>query len=145
MNRTYILKGCVFQRKSKSNCLVEVVKVDDFQVKVLEYNESGCEYIVVDISDLKEIPLSIPILKSLGFEEKEDVLMGLPYEHYWQKLVNERVVWIVDDKGILKFATIDTDAYYGVRFSPLPYLHELQNIIGPIDVAKLFKELKTVR
>lgn len=88
--------------------------------------------------------MSIPILSSLGFEEKEDILMGLPYEHYWQKLVNGQVVWIVDDKGILKLATIDKDAYYGVRFSPLPYLHELQNIIGPIDVAKLFKDLQTV-
>ena len=137
-------KRSVFQLRSKANCLVEVVKVEDSQAKVLEYNERGCEYNVVDISDLMRIPMSIPILSSLGFEEKEDVLMGLPYEHYWQKLVNGQVVWIVDDKGILKLATIDKDAYYGVRFSPLPYLHELQNIIGPIDVAKLFKELQTV-
>lgn len=142
---TYIFKGSVFQLKSRSNSLVEVVKVEESQAKVLEYNERGCEYIVVDIFDLKEIPLSITILKSLGFEEKEGILIGLPYEHYWQKLVNGHVLWIVDEKGILKFATIDTDAYYGVRFSPLPYLHELQNMIGPIDVAKLFKDLKTVR
>lgn len=137
-------KRSVFQLRSKANCLVEVVKVEDSQAKVLEYNERSCEYNVVDISDLKRIPMSIPILSSLGFEEKEDILMGLPYEHYWQKLVNGQVVWIVDDKGILKLATIDKDAYYGVRFSPLPYLHELQNIIGPIDVAKLFKDLQTV-
>lgn len=136
-------KGTVFQLMSKTNCLVEVMKVEDSQAKVLEYNERGCEYIVVDISDLKRIPLSIPILSSLGFEEKEGIFIGLPYEHYWQKVSNEHVVWIVDDKGILKFATIDANAYHGVRFSLAPYLHELQNIIGPIDVAKLYKDLKS--
>ena len=134
-------KRSVFQLRSKANCLVEVVKVEDSQAKVLEYNERSCEYNVVDISDLKRIPMSIPILSSLGFEEKEDILMGLPYEHYWQKQVNEHAVWIVDDEGIMKYATIDANAYHGVRFSNAPYLHELQDIIGPIDVAKLFKDL----
>lgn len=145
MKGNRILKGSVFQLKSIVNSLVEIEKVEDSQARVSLYDENGSTCINVDVSDLEGIKLSVPILKSLGFEEKEGRLMGLIYEHYWQKQVNERVVWIVDDKGILKFGTIDTDAYYGVRFSPLPYLHELQNIIGPIDVAKLFKELKTVR
>ena len=109
---------------------------------VLEYNESGSEYVVVDISDLKKIPLSIPVLKSLGFEEKNGPLMGLPYECYWQRQVDEHVVRIVDDAGTMKFATIDADAYYGLKFLSAPYLHELQNLIGFIDVAKLFKDLQ---
>ena len=145
MNRTYILKGSVFQLKSKSNCLVEVVKVEDSQAKVIEHNESGSENIVIEISDLKKIPLSIPILKSLGFEKKEGILMGVPNAHYWQKQVNEHFVWIVDDKGTMKYATIEANAYFGIKYTPAPYLHELQNIIGPIDVAKLFKDLQTDR
>jgi hypothetical protein len=145
MYKSVLLKGCVFQLKSNLNCLVEVVTVENYQAKVLEYNESGIEQVVIDISELKEIPLSIPILNSLGFEERKERLMGLPYEHYWQKQVNKHIVWIVDDNGILKYATIDANAYHGVRFSPAPYLHELQNIIGPVDVAKLYKDLQIVR
>lgn len=140
-----IIKGNVFQLKSKPNCLVEVVIVEDSHAKVLEYNERGSACIVVDISDLKKIPLSIPILNSLGFEEKEDRLMGLPYEHYWQKQFNEHVVRIVEDEGILKFATIDIDAFHGVKFSPVYYLHELQDVIGSIDVPRLFKDLHIAR
>ena len=142
MSKSCILKGGVFQLKSKVNSLVEIIKVEDSQAKVSLYNENGSECNIVDVSDLKGITLSVPILKSLGFEEKEGQLMGLPYEHYWQKQVDEHVVWIVDDGGTLKFATIDVDAYHGVKFTPAPCLHELQNIIGLIDVAKLFKDLK---
>lgn len=142
MNIKDIIKGCVFQQKSKNNCLVEILKVEEPYVRVVAYNINGSENDVVDISDLKEIPLSIPILKSLGFEEKEGILMGVPNEHYWQKLVNEHFVWIVDEKGTLKYATIDSNAYFGIKYTPTPYLHELQNVIGPINVAKLLKDLK---
>lgn len=145
MNKSVLLKGCVFQLKSNLNCLVEVVTVKNCQAKVIKYNKSGSERVFIDISDLKEMPLSIPVLNSLGFEDRKERLMGLPYEHYWQKQVNKHIVWIVEDNGILKYATIDANAYHGVRFSPAPYLHELQNIIGPIDVAKLYKDLLTVR
>ncbi|MBQ9229887.1 MAG: hypothetical protein IJ190_01770 [Prevotella sp.] len=142
MIKDVILEKSVFQLKSKPNCLVEIVKAEDSKVKVSVYNEKGNEYDIVDISDLKGISLSTPILKSLGFEEKEGRLMSLIYEHYWQKQVNEYLVWIVDDKGILKYATIDANAFHGVKFLPAPFLHELQNIIGTIDVPKLFKDLK---
>ena len=145
MSENCILKGSIFQLKSKPNCLVEVVNVENSHVKVLEYNESGNIYVVIDITDLQGIPLSIPVLKSLGFEEMERNLMALPYEHYWQKQVNDYLVWFVDDKGILKYATKDANAFHGVKFSPAPYLHELQNIIGIIDVAKLFQDLKPTR
>ena len=141
MNSKFIIKGSVFQLMKDPNCLVEIVDNDEQHARALMYNQNGCEFIVVDFSHLKEIPLSIPILNSLGFEEKEGRLMGLAYEHYWQKQVNEHAVWIVDDEGIMKYATIDANAYHGVRFSNAPYLHELQDIIGPIDVAKLFKDL----
>lgn len=144
MNKKDIIRGRVFLLKSNNNCLVEILEVEKSQVRVIVYNITGNEIDIVDISDLQGIPLSIPILNSLGFEKKEGQLMGLPYEHFWQKQLNDYILWILDDEGILKFATIDTDAYYGVKFSPLPYLHELQNIIGPIDVAKLFKDLQTV-
>ena len=144
MNIKEIIKGNVFQQKSNNNCLVEILKVEEPYVRVVAYNINGSENDRVNISDLKEIPLSIPILNSLGFEEKEGILVGLPYAHYWQKQINEHFVWIVDDKGTLKYATIDSNAYFGVKYTPAPYLHELQNIIGPIDVAKLFKDLQTV-
>lgn len=142
MKGNRILKGSVFQLKSIVNSLVEIEKVEDSQARVSLYDENGSTCINVDVSDLEGIKLSVPILKSLGFEEKEGRLMGLIYEHYWQKQVKEYLVWIVDDAGVLKFATIDADAYHGVEFSPAPYLHELQIIIGDIDVSKLFKDLK---
>ena len=128
--------------KSKPNCLIEIVRQEDSQVKVLMYDESGSEYDVVDVSDLKRIPLSIPILKSLGFEEREGKLMGRPYEHFWQKHINGYNLWIVDDERVLKLATVDAEAYFGVKFRPAPYLHELQKIIGNVDASKLYKDIK---
>ena len=142
MNKSCILKGGIFQLKSKANSLVEIIKVEDSQAKVSLYDENVSMCIIVDVSDLKGIALSIPILKSLGFEEKEGQLMGLPYEHYWQKQVNEHHVWIVDDEGIFKLAIVDVNAYFGVHFIHAHFLHELQNYIGHIDGFKLCKDIK---
>lgn len=144
MNKIDNLEGCLFQLKSKPNCLIEIEKLEVLQAKVLAYNEDGSEYDTVDVSDLKGIPMSIPILESLGFDEKEGYLMGLPNTHYWEKQIDGYYLWIVDDDGVLKQATIDADACYGVRFTPAPYLHEMQTIIGSVDVAKLFKDLNYV-
>lgn len=145
MNKKEIIKGCLFHLKNKPNCLIEVVKLEDSKVKAIVYDENGSEYDEVDISDLKSISLSITFLKCLGFEEKRGILMGLPDEHYWQKIINNHIIWIVDDAGTLKFATLDADAYHGVKLSQAPYLHELQNIIGSIDAAKLLKDMKSTR
>lgn len=144
MDKNVIFKGCLFLLKSKLNCLIEIEKLEGSQAIALVYDETGHrKHVAVDISDLKGIPLSILVLKSLGFEEKEGRLMGLPYEHYWLKRVNGYNLCIIDDGGTLKLATINADAYYGIKFSPVPFLHELQKIIGSIDLAKLFKDMQS--
>ena len=136
-----IEKGCVFQLKNKANNFVEVVAVADSQAKILVCNEEGCNYSVVNISDLEGIPLSVPILKSLGFECKENMLMGLPYERFWYKCANGFNLIVVEDNDMLKFAHITGESFYGLKFTPVPFLHELQTVIGRVDVGKLFKDV----
>ena len=136
-----IKKGHVFRLKDNANCFAEIIAVENSKVTVLAYWHEGNEKIEVNCSDLEDILLTDSILNSLGFEQTQGSLRGLPNEFFWYKCIGGFYLFLVKDNGIYKIACNKDNAYYGVKFIPLPFLHELQDIIGNIDTKKLFKDV----
>lgn len=135
-----VVYGIYYLNDSNDNIAeVEAVFDDKNIVKVLLYskNEDPIEK-MVSIDVLSPVRLSDNILRVLGFKETEGRLFGLVNENYFYQKAND--VRIIKDNGVFKFVqpSVDPNDFYGCKFIPMPYLHQLQGLIGKVKVDNLF-------
>jgi hypothetical protein len=134
-----VVYGIYYLNDSNNIAEVEAVFDDKNIVKVLLYskNEDSIEK-MVSIDVLSPVRLSDNILRVLGFKETEGRLFGLVNENYFYQKAND--VRIIKDQGVFKFVqpSVDPNDFYGCKFITMPYLHQLQGLIGKVKVDNLF-------
>lgn len=135
MNVKDIVEYGVYSLNNNLAELVEVMKKwdEDNLVKVrVHANQEVITERVVTSDELFPIELSEDILKALSFLEVNGKLWGLIDEHYF--FLKAKDVVMIKNNGIFNYVSADPKSYYGCRFIPMPYLHQLQNLIGRINV-----------
>lgn len=124
---------------------VEVQKVykEERMVKVSLYKSGVLNMKIVSTTDILPVSITEPILKALTFEEIFGQLYGLPNEHYYRLQMDNGIIEIIKDEGVMKYVqpSMDRENWYGCRFVPMPYLHKLQDILGRIDLKDFSKKL----
>ncbi len=128
------------------SAFVEVLKVyvNEKKVKVSIYNSKNIEITdIVSSDNLLPVTLTEAILKALSFEEVTGHLYGLPNEHYFQLRKDNGKIEILRDRGAIKYVqpSMDRENWFGCKFIPMPYLHQLQDKIGRIDLKCFVNEL----
>ncbi len=124
--------------------LVEVMKVFDYEnkIKVTICKSSNQEEVdIVSTKSISPVIITEAILKALSFEEVTENLYGLPNERFFQLKMDNRTIEIIKDRGAMKYVQPSSNQsnHFGCKFISLPFLHQLQEMIGRIDI-KIIRE-----
>lgn len=134
---------------SGQTIFVEVLKVysNERKAKVSLYKSSDIkETEIVFTENISPVLITESILKALSFNEISGPLYGLLNEHYFRLKMDNGIIEIIRDRGAMKFVqpSPNREDWYGCKFIPMPYLHQLQEMIGRIDIKSFINQLSKV-
>ncbi len=147
MRKHDIKRFAIYSIEKPNKSIIEIKEIhqESNSVEAIVYSSSETfEEMEFAMDDIIPIPINKDLLKALSFDERNGPLYGLPLnEHYYCKItVDGSKVTIVDDDNVLKLVIPNANAFYGCEFVVKPYLHQLQDYIGRVDLQLLSYLLK---
>lgn len=136
-----------YNDESGQKTFVEVLEVytNERKAKVSLCKSFGNEIIEILTEKLSPISITEPILKALSFEEITGQLYGFPNEHFFRLKTDNGIIEIIREKGTTKRVQPNKDNWYGCKFISIQYLHQLQHMLGRIDLKEFSEKLLMVK